>query len=1311
MATLVLSAAGGIAGGAMGGSVLGLSAAVLGRAAGATLGQVIDQRLMGAGSEVIERGRVDRFRLTAAGEGTPVARLHGRTRLAGHVIWASDFIERRTKKRVGSGKGGSPSASVQDYSYSVSLAIALCEGEIGTVGRIWADGTELSRDQVVMRVYPGSTDQQPDPTLAAVEGLDNTPAYRGLAYVVFEDLNLAPFGNRVPQFSFEVTRPDRGIAPDGAETLPEAVRAVAMIPGTGEYALATSPVHYVDGPGRNSPANVHTGEGHGDIVTSFDQLQSELPNCGSVSLVVSWFGNDLRAGQCQLKPKVEHREAEGRPMPWKAGGLNRLSAPIVPDIDGQQVYGATPADASVVEAIREVQDRGLSVVFYPFILMDQLPGNGLPDPWGGAEQPPLPWRGRITTDRAPGQPGSPDGTVAADAEVAAFFGTAQASDFTVGNGSVSYNGPNEWGMRRFILHYAALCAAAGGVDAFCIGSEMRALTSIRGATGFPAVQALRDLAHEVRALLGPGVKLGYAADWSEYFGHAPADGSGDRYFHLDPLWADAEIDFVGIDNYMPVSDWRDGPAHADATAGWESIYDLDYLKANIEGGEGFDWYYANAQDVDSQTRTGITDGAHNEPWIWRYKDLRSWWSLPHHERIGGVRQAQPTAWQPFSKPIWFTELGCAAVDKGTNEPNKFVDPKSSESALPRGSTGVRDDLIQMQYLRAMMSYWQDPAHNPVSPVYGAPMLDMSRAHVWAWDARPWPWFPGLGDVWADRDNYITGHWLNGRTAARLLSSVVQDICATAGLGDADCTGLHGLVRGYAISDPGAARTALEPLMTAFGFQAVEAGGRLRFVMRAGAAAVPIDPGELAVHPETEGDLSYTRAADGENAGRVRLVHLEADGSYATATSESIHPGAETQAVAQTEMNLVLSEAEARRITERWLSEARVARDSVQLALPPSRLDVGPGDVVELPGPSGPEFWRIDRLEEFGASLAEAVRVEPALYLPAPVRDTLPALRGPAAPVPVSPVFLDLPLLTGEELPHAPHLAVAARPWPGEVAAYAAPTDSGYELNTLIDKAALIGSTLDPLPAAIPGLLDRGPMLRVRLSGGGLSGVSAEELLSGANAMAIGDGTPGNWEIFQFQQAVPVGADVWALGGRLRGQLGTDALMPQVWPVGSVVVLLDDAVGQISLAASARGVERNYRIVPAGQPIGGPSAVHLVHAFAGNGLRPYAPVHLRRAITPGGDHRFTWIRRTRLDGDLWDMGDVPLGETGELYHLRISTANGPVRSLESGGPDWTYTAAQRAADGVGPAYTFDVAQISDRYGPGLYRRIEIDDNNG
>ncbi len=1028
MATILLSAAGAAVGGSFGGTVAGLSSVAVGRAVGATLGRVVDQRLLGQGGQAVETGKVDRFRLTNAGEGDPVAQVFGRMRVGGQVIWASDF--REVVSVSGGGKGGPPKPKTTSYSYSVSLAIALCEGEITRVGRIWADGEEVAADDLNLRVYTGTVDQQPDPTISAIEGADRVPGYRGTAYVVMEDLPLEQFGNRVPQFSFEVIRPEQRAAPGSADTMSFGIKGVALIPGTGEYSLATTPVNYVKGVGARWSANTSTPAGKSDFALSVDCLNEELPNLQAASLVVSWFGDDLRCGNCSIQPKVEDAAIEGENMPWRVSGLTRGTAAEIAKIDGRPVYGGTPTDASVIEAIEAMNASGKAVMLYPFILMEQLAGNTLPDPYSDNDaQAHLPWRGRITLSVAPGRPGTPDGTGAAEAEVAAFFGTAAAADFAVGGGAVNYTGPQEWSFSRFILHYAALCAAAGGVDAFCIGSEMRGLTQIRGQGGaFVAVSRLRALAAEVRVLLGPQVKISYAADWSEYFGYQPEDGSGDRFFHLDPLWADENIDFIGIDNYMPLADWRADDGHLDVQE-WDSIYNVGYLKANIEGGEGFDWYYHSPEARAAQIRTEITDGAHDEPWIFRYKDLRNWWSNAHHERIGGVRQEIPTDWIAMSKPIWFTEYGCAAVDKGANQPNKFVDLKSSESSLPHHSTGARDELMQMQYLRAMSEYWSDPAHNPMSSEYGGAMLNMARSFVWAWDVRPYPFFPNNRELWSDGTSYARGHWINGRTSARSLASVVGEICRRAGLEHYDTSGLYGHVRGYAVDRVTDARASLQPLMIRHGFDAIERDGALHFQMRDGLDAKMLDPETFAVSPDLEGITEQVREAEAEVSGRVRLRFVQADGNFDSISEEAVLADEATHAVASSELNMALTRAEGRQIAERWLTEARVSRETVRFALPPSRMGLGAGDVIGLPGDGdeGPGLYRIDRVEQADLQIIEAVRIEPEVYDPAEMDDELVLLRPFVSPTPVVPLFLDLPLLRGDEVPHAPHIAATAEP--------------------------------------------------------------------------------------------------------------------------------------------------------------------------------------------------------------------------------------------------------------------------------------------
>ncbi len=1093
MATIVLSAAGMALGGAVGGSVLGLSTAVIGRAAGAAIGQRIDQQVLGAGSEPVAVGRIDRFRVMGASEGTDIAQVHGRMRIAGQVIWASRFGEAR--KTTGGGKGAPTGPATTTYSYTVSLAVALCEGQISRVGRIWADGVALAPEDLNMRVYPGTADQLPDPKIAAVEGVDDTPAYRGTAYVVFEDLSLAQFGNRVPQFTFEVMRPAPADQPADIKGLTDLVTGVALIPGTGEYSLATSPVTVEPSYGAQVAVNTNTPMGGTDLTVSLNALQEELPACQSVVMVVSWFGDDLRCGDCSIRPKVEQNDVDAPAMPWRVSGVARADALRIPYQDDAPVYGGTPTDAAVVEAITDLHMRGLDTVFYPFILMDQLAGNTLPDPYSGQPgQPALPWRGRITTDLAPGLDGTTDATATATAEVAAFMGNAAPGDFAVNGTTVTYSGAADWGYRRFILHYAHLCAAAGGVGAFCIGSEMRGLTQIRGAANsFPAVAALVQLAADVRGILGPDCKISYAADWSEYDGYQPG-GTGDKYFHLDPLWADPNIDFIGIDNYMPLADWRDGDDHADIAAG--SIHDLDYLSGNVAGGEGYDWYYHSPEARDAQIRTPITDG-NGEPWVWRTKDLAGWWAHQHNDRIDGVRQATPTAWVPQSKPFWFTEFGCAAIDKGANQPNKFLDPKSSESQLPHYSNGNRDDAMQMQYIKAVHRHFADPAHNPVSVEYGAPMLDTGRMHVWAWDARPYPFFPGNRSLWSDGGNYARGHWLNGRVTNRTLASVVAEICDRAGVSRYDVADLHGVVRGYSVDQIGTGRAALQPLMLAFGVDAVERDGLLVFENRKGRVDHVIDADRLALDPEKDQAIALTRAAAAEISGRVALAHIDADADYAAVAAEAIHPDEVSFGVTRTELPLALTRAEGQGTVTRWIAEARIACDTASFALPPSQLALGAGHVVQIETGDHSGLYRIDRIDESGLRLAEATRIDAQAYRPQTNPGDTPVLAPYVGPVPVDMLFMDLPLLTGEESAHAPYVAAAGRPWPGNIAVYSAPQDSGYTLQEVIADGATVGVTTTDLPLGPFGIWDRQAGLRVRLVDGALGAVTTQALLGGA----------------------------------------------------------------------------------------------------------------------------------------------------------------------------------------------------------------------
>ncbi|MTH64886.1 baseplate multidomain protein megatron [Paracoccus shanxieyensis] len=1319
MATLILGAAGAAIGGGFGGAILGFSGATIGGFIGSTIGSAVDSWIVSslAPTQRIEGARLDSLRITSSTEGAVIPRLYGRMRIGGNIIWATDFREETKTTTQGGGKGGGGGkVKTTEYLYYASFAVALCEGPITGIGRIWADGKPIDLSGVTWRWYPGDEAQTADPFIAAKMGAANTPAYRGTAYVVFEELPLSSYGNRLPQLSFEVFRPLAD--PDTAEGL---TRAVTMIPASGEFTYATQAIRKTSG-GATVSENLNALPATADMVVALDRLQAMAPAVESVSLVVAWFGDDLRAGTCKLRPGVEVSAKSTTPASWSVNGVSRANAFLVSrDNQDRPVYGGTPADFAVVQAIREMKARGLRVTFYPFLLLDVPPGNMKPNPYSANAaalgQPTFPWRGRITCSPAAGFAGSVDKTAPAATQVSALFGTATPANFSVSGTNINWTGPvGEWSLRRMILHYAHLCKAAGGVDAFLIGSEMPGLTTIRsGASSYPAVQAYRDLATDVRSILGGGTKLGYAADWSEYFGHHPNDASGDVFFHLDPLWADPEIDFVGIDNYMPLSDWRDGFDHADAAEGWPAIYDRAYLQANIAGGEGFEWFYASAADRSAQIRTPITDGAAGKPWVFRYKDLRAWWSNPHYDRPGGVESSTPTAWGPQSKPIRFTELGCPAIDRGTNQPNVFFDPKSSESFTPYFSRGWRDDTIQRAYLEATYLFWGEAANNPLSSVYGDRMVDVSECAAWTWDARPYPFFPELTDVWTDGPNWRLGHWLTGRLGAVSLAALVRHLCLRAGLPEdrVDVTGLWGAVEGYAIGALESPRASITTLARHFGFDAVETEGVIRFVMHGRAAVASVTPDDLVA--AREGDvLELTRGQETELPQALKWQVARADEDYEAAQVEARRITVDTTRIASESFPMAVPPEEAERRCRRALMEAWTGRESAAFRLPPSRLAFDPADVVMLAHDGRSIPLRLISIADTDARGIEAVRQDREAYdLPpgAPRPSTLSQAVVFGAP---EAVLLDLPQLTEDQAAHRPFAAAHAVPWPGELAVFRSPSTDGFDLLTTFDSRARIGTLVSDFYAGPTSRFDLGNALVVDLLTGTLESVTDLTLFGGANALAI-ESAPGTWEIVQAGAAELIAPGRYRLTRLLRGQRGTAGAMGNPAPIGARVVVLDSALASLPIAEAHLGIPWNWRIGPASRPVSDETYIAQAFTPVGVGLRPFSVAHVeqpwRRPRSPG-DLTIRWTRRSRaLAADSWGGLEVPLAEELEVYEVEILDGATVKRVLSTATTSAIYTAAAQTADWgamLGPGDTLDIRiyQLSALAGRGAPKTVTL-----
>ena len=1016
-------------------------------------------------NRVFEGPRLESFHLQTSRDGAPMPRVFGRARLAGQVIWSSAVRENVTEEEVG-GKGGGPVQ--RSYSYSVSFAVGLCEGPILGVDRIWANGEILPRSDLTIRIHTGSEDQGPDPVIAATEG-GAVPAFRGTAYIVFEDFPLETYGNRLPLINAEVVRAVR--RDEGLEAL---VQSVNLLPGSGEFALSPTVVEETPTAGEAVASNMNGFSGDADMVASLDQLQAELPRVGHVNLISAWFGTSMDAATCEVHPGAECLDRRLPDRKWRVAGVERRDAYIVSqDADGRANYGGTPSDDTVIACIHELRRRGLDVTLYPFLLMD-APG--------------FPWCGRISASDA--------------AAVDAFFGT-----------------DNDFRFRHSILHHARLAVEAGGVEAIVIGSELKDLMA---GANHHAVEKMRELAADVRAIVGPGCKITYAADWSDYFG---VQRGGDVTYHLDPLWADVNIDVVGIDAYVPLADWRDVDGHLDAEPG-RTGHDLDYLRANVEGGEGFDWYYANQHDRDRQVRTPITDP------VYAYKNLRHWWSTAHVNRVDGQPAGQ-TAWTPRGKPIWLLEVGCPAVDKGANQPNVFIDAKSVESRKPYYSSGARDDLIQRRYLEALLGHYADTNE------FG--FIDLSRTSVWAWDLRPYPYFPARTDVWSDGENWTRGHWLNGRTGLMPVADIITELVGDTGLADVDVSGVGGVIPGYVVDRPMSARAALEPLMRLFDIEVNERGGRVSFSIGGGAPlALP--------EPLAEGPVTRTRADAETRVRDVRVTYIDAGRDYQQGSASARNLDAQSVAVVDIAAPAVLDEGFARHVAKRELDAAHAGGEGLSVSLPLSTgLSIEPGDRLSHDG----RLWAVVSVEA-GAQVDIRARRDVGVGAGAWVRGATPEDPGPVP-------FAAAPQLLAFDLPGRSGISVGALLSPFTPVT----VEAGGSAATL-EAPLRLGATLTPLPARTPALLDRATQLDVRIPGLRLSAQQSPTLHFAVEM-------PQGWEIIAAQGTELVDTDTYRLSCLLRGLEGSDAFMADI-PPGARVLWLGYGVQTLALDDDWRGSE-------------------------------------------------------------------------------------------------------------------------------------------
>jgi hypothetical protein len=511
-------------------------------------------------------GKLSELSIQTSTYNKTIPKVYGTNKVAGNIVWldeAQEVVNNNTTT-IKLSKGQKIKQNVIEYFYFLSFAVVICGNEINDIKNVWANSTLLNLEDYTYRFYNGTEDQEQDPLIKSKDV--NCTAYRGCAYIVFENFPLSQFNNTLPNMMFEVTR--RENREDG--NVKNLIDGIKLFPLCGNYGHSAEiqqkgkyPYvydYFMNGGGEYDLLNKHNSSNYADSVLSLQQLREVLPNSNYYCISSTFFANCRNIANCILAPRAEFSvfvDASDyhnglpiltRPDTWNVGDKTRFTTELLGKEDEKfRYYGGTPSDNSMLSIFNYVKSLGGHTIFCPNIYVD-------------------------ADERGEGKD---------------LYGTAEdmVNFFTKTNG---YN--------DFILHYANLLKDLA--DVFIIGNELKELTKLKDENNnFIVVNQLKILAQAVRDIVGDGVKITYSAGYKEYHNY-------DGWYNLDELWSDNNIDFVGIKAYFPL------------TFTTQDQITSDLIKNGWESGEGYDYI----------TMEGIRENIAEKS---AYKNIKYWWNNYH----------------------------------------------------------------------------------------------------------------------------------------------------------------------------------------------------------------------------------------------------------------------------------------------------------------------------------------------------------------------------------------------------------------------------------------------------------------------------------------------------------------------------------------------------------------------------------------------------------------------------------------------------------------------------------------------------------
>lgn len=578
---------------------------------------------------------------------------------------------------------------------------------------------------------------------------------------------------------------------------------------------------------------------------------------------------------------------------------------------------------------------------------------------------------------------------------------------------------------------------------------------------------------------------------------------------------------------------------------------------------------------------------------------------------------------------------------------------------------------------------------------------------------------------------------NGSTLAKVIRKVANE-CGMVEGEDFDVSGVDDItVPGYMLSKTDEGKKQLEPILEFFQVSTVDRDHRIYFDHRETNPSATITVDDMVASKngpafvrEREEESSLPQTFEVNYVDKVRDYEK---GVQRVTRSKFPIRTTNSDNTEEFSIDLALDPSTAKQQVEKLMYASWIERNAYSFSLPQRWLAYTPGDVVTFSQPSGYSsrilFDKIGIGADFSMKV-HSVEQSQGMYVSIATSQTGQWNAPPAyLSAPSEPFLLDIPFLTDDDADidtanvslgywAGSDYGTDSNTWPGAYI-YRSYDNTTYEqIEARINRVDWGVLTEDlPQPDAV-WATDYDTVIRVFMNSGYLAAsektISHDDMLTGLYNRAIICHADGTFELLYFAEVVEVNDRELELHTLLRGRRGTDTNLTATQ--GDRIVFLsdgaydDDASNYSTFAQNIDATlteDQFYKVVTRGllpnETL--PEAFNYTCAD----LKPYAPDHLNAFLDTGGDILLSWVRRTRLGGEMDDLVDVPLSEETEEYEIDIYNPAGTtiLRTLTSTSELVVYTAANVLADqGTATPATVKVGiyQMSASVGRG-FGRIE------